>query len=332
MVYASGASDLRTNLLEQVDTKANLAVAIALNNNGESTAKIWGLLVAHQCSQDRQWQPDEIEMLNEVSVQLAIAIQQAELLAKTQAALEKEKQLNALKSQIVATVSHEYRTPLAAILAAASTLNQNGDKLDKSKQQRFLQMIEDKARHLSKLVGDMLLVNQIELDKTKFKPVPLDLLQFFAEMMEEVRLSAGDRHEFSFQVTGNLQGFWGDRGLLRLILDNLMSNAIKYSPNGCRVEVHLIGNNSQTSFSVKDEGIGIPSEDLVNLFRSFHRGSNVGTIPGTGLGLAIAKACVALHGGEIAMSSEEGIGTQVTVSLPKRPLPSGSTQLNIKSQ
>jgi signal transduction histidine kinase/CheY-like chemotaxis protein len=318
-VYTAGSIDGCHNLLEQIDNRANLAVPIVLNSNGESTTKIWGLLIAHQCTGEREWQLDEREMLDELAVQLAIAIQQAELLAMTQAALEKEKQLNALKSQIVATVSHEYRTPLAAILAAASTVNQHSDKLDRSKQERFLQIIEDKARHLSRLVDDMILVNKIELDKAKFKPVPLDLLQFFAEIVEEARLKAGDRGQLSFKVTGNLEGFWGDRGLLRPIADNLISNAIKYSLDRFHVEVRLMGNDSKASFSIQDRGIGIPNDDLAKLFQLFHRGSNVGTIPGTGLGLAIVKACVELHGGEIALSSKAGGGTQAIVSLPKRP-------------
>jgi signal transduction histidine kinase/FixJ family two-component response regulator len=305
------------SLKEQFNTKANLVVPIDLSNNGNPTPKLWGLLIAHHNSGERQWQTDDAEMLNEVSVQLAIAIQQAELLAQTQAALIKEKQLNAFKSQIIATVSHEYRTPLTSILAAASTLVKHSQQLDESKQQRFLGIIEQKARYMSKLVDNMLLVNQLELEKPKFKPIPLDLLQFFSDLIEQERQTAGDRHELIFQITGNNQGFWGDRGLLQQIFINLMSNAIKYSPDGGSVEFHLIGKESQVIFYIKDQGIGIPMADQENLFQSFSRGSNVDTIPGTGLGLAIAKACVELHGGNITLSSEVGQGTQVAVSLPK---------------
>lgn len=317
-VYAADSNDGYANLLEQTENTANLVVPIAPNSNGDSAAKIWGLLVAHQCAGERQWQADEVEMLHEVSVQLAIAIQQAELLNVTQAALAKEKQLSSFKSQIVATVSHEYRTPLASILAAASTLKQHGDKLDESKQEKFLQIIEEKARQMSKLVDDMLLVNKIELDKTKFKPVEIDLLQFLEEQIAEIRLTESDPHKLSFKVRGNTQGFWGDRGLLRLILDNLISNALKYSPNGSNVEVNLIGKDSRAIFSVKDRGIGIPKDELANLFQCFYRASNVGTIPGTGLGLAIVKACVDLHGGEINLDTKLERGTKVTVTLPKK--------------
>jgi signal transduction histidine kinase/DNA-binding NarL/FixJ family response regulator len=305
------------SLKEQFNTKANIVVPINVSSNGNPTPKLWGLLIAHHNSGEREWQTDDVEMLNEVSVQLAIAIQQAELLAQTQAALTKEKQLNAFKSQIIATVSHEYRTPLTSILAAASTLKKHSQQLDESKQQRFLGIIEQKTRYMSKLVDNMLLVNQFELEKPQFKPIPLDLLQFFADLIEQERETAGDRHEFIFQVTGNNQGFWGDRGLLQQIFINLISNAIKYSPDGGTVEFHLIGKESQVIFYIKDQGIGIPMADQENLFQSFSRGSNVDTIPGTGLGLAIAKACVELHGGNITLSSEVGQGTKVTVTLPK---------------
>ncbi|WP_442946559.1 response regulator [Nostoc sp. 'Peltigera malacea cyanobiont' DB3992] len=167
------------SLKEQFNTKANLVVPINLSNNGNPTPKLWGLLIAHHNSGERHWQTDDAEMLNEVSVQLAIAIQQAELLAQTQAALAKEKQLNVFKSQIITTVSHEYRTPLTSILAAASTLVKHSQQLDESKQERFLGIIEQKARYMSKLVDNMLLVNQLELEKPKFKPISVDLLQFF---------------------------------------------------------------------------------------------------------------------------------------------------------
>ncbi|MBN3921768.1 ATP-binding protein [Nostoc sp. NMS4] len=305
------------SLKEQFNTQANLVVPINLSNNGNPTPKLWGLLIAHHNSGELHWQTDDAEMLNEVSVQLAIAIQQAELLAQTQAALAKEKQLNVFKSQIITTVSHEYRTPLTSILAAASTLVKHSQQLDESKQERFLGMIEQKARYMSKLVDNMLLVNQLELEKPKFQPILVDLLQFFSDLLEQERETVGDRHELIFKVTGNHHGFWGDRGLLQQIFINLMSNAIKYSPDGGSVEFHLIGNESEAIFYIQDRGIGIPMADQENLFQSFSRGSNVDTIPGTGLGLAIAKACVELHDGNISLWSQVGQGTKVTVSLPK---------------
>ncbi|WGV27747.1 hybrid sensor histidine kinase/response regulator [Halotia branconii] len=316
-IYEVGLSNCVT-LKEQFNTEANLVVPINISNNGNPTPKLWGLLVAQHSLGERQWQHDDVDMLYEVSIQLAIAIQQAELLAQTQAALVKEQQLNIFRSQIIGTVSHECRTPLTSILAAASTLVNHSQQLDESRQQRFLGIIEHKARYMSKLVDDMLLVNQFELDNTKFKPVPLDLLQFFSELIEQERETVDEHHELIFQVTGNTKGFWGDRGLLQQIFVNLMSNAIKYSPDGGAIKFHLIGKESQVVFSIQDQGIGIPIADQKNLFQSFSRASNVDTIPGTGLGLAISKACVDLHGGNITLYSQVGQGTKFIVSLPKR--------------
>lgn len=317
-VYQAGISYTCTGTLDILNTQANLVVAITLPANGKPNEQPWGLLIAHQCGLERKWQTDEREMLAELSVQLAIAIGQAELLAQTQAALSKERQLNNFKSQIVATVSHEYRTPLTSILTAASTVKQHGSKLDAGRQQKFLEIIEDKARYLSKIIDDMLLVNQIELDKTKFKPINLDLQQFFSDLIEEQRLTIVKNHKLIFKIAGNHHNFLGDKGLLRQIFVNLISNAVKYSPNGGNVEFYLQSQDSQILFCVKDEGIGIPTEDKEKLFQSFSRASNVDTIPGTGLGLVITKACVELHGGEISLESQLGIGTTVTVCLPKR--------------
>lgn len=259
-------------------------------------------------------------VLNQTRERQRLIIQQAELLAQTQAALMREQKLNAFKSQILTTVSYEYRTPLASILAAASTLKQHGDKLDESKHHRLLQIIEQKARQMGKLVDDLLVFQQFELSKGQFKPQPLDLCHFFSDLIEEQREKLSDRHQLIYKMVGNHKGFWGDGLLLRQIFVNLMSNAIKYSPDGGNIEFHLIGNDSQIIFYVKDQGIGIPIEDQENLFQALRRGSNVDTIPGTGLGLAIANACVELHRGDITLESQLGKGTRVTVTLPKRPL------------
>lgn len=101
-----------------------------------------------------------------------------------------------------------------------------------------------------------------------------------------------------------------------IVLTNLISNAIKYSPSGSTIHFHLNCQDNQAIFQIKDKGIGIPKKDQIHLFETFFRGSNVGKIPGTGLGLAIVKRCVDLHRGYIQVESEEGIGTTVTVTLP----------------
>jgi signal transduction histidine kinase len=302
------------DLLQQFEVKAHLVVPIVLSDRTTS----WGLLIAHQCGSERDWMPDEVDLLRQLSVQLAIAIQQAELLLQTQTALKKEKEVNVFRSNIITTVSHEYRTPLTTILAAASTLKQHHDRLSLEKREQFLGLIEQKARHMARMVDDMLLVQTLNLSQGQFQPTPMDLLQFCADLIEEQQSATDDRHQLSFRITGNPKGFWGDRRLLRQILNPLMSNAIKYSPAGGKVELHLKVEPSQVQFLIHDEGIGIPDDDRAALFDAFSRGSNIETLPGTGLGLAIAKACAELHKGTIAIVPEQKQGSTFKVTLPLR--------------
>ncbi|MBW4520195.1 MAG: response regulator [Scytolyngbya sp. HA4215-MV1] len=286
---------------------------------------LWGLLVAEPGASHRQWQTDEVEMLEQLADHLAIAIQQTEQFTQALAILETERQLNAFKTQFVATVSREYRAPLASILAAASTLKQHGKQLDSTKYQRFLQLIEEKARQMSLLVEELLVLETFESGKAAFTPLPFEVLQFFSDIIEEQRQLLSDRtpvdsavhHELIFKISGNTRNFRGDQHLLRQILINLLSNAIKFSPLGGNIEVHLMGTESHLQFEVKDQGIGMALAEQTTLFQAFNRGSNVSAIVGHGLGLAIVKLCVDLHDGEVAIQSQPGRGTTVIVTLPK---------------
>jgi signal transduction histidine kinase/CheY-like chemotaxis protein len=302
--------------LQESEKGTDLVVPITLSLKNDC-AKVWGVLVAYQRAAKHQWQTDETDILKELAIHLAIAIQQAELLAQTRSSLEKERELTAFKSQIITTVSHEYQSPLAAILAAASTLKTHAKTLSLAMQQRCLTIIEQKTRHLSALVEDMLIMNKADQVGTPFQPIPLNLGQFLASLVEEQRLAATIHHQISLDVVGKVEEFWGDRGILRHIFVNLLSNAVKYSPQGGKITVRLLEKETHFLCHIQDQGIGIPWEDQGRLFRSFSRGSNVGTIPGTGLGLAIARSCVSLHGGEISLESQVDRGTKVSVRLPK---------------
>lgn len=318
-IYAAGLDPCHLELLEQFEVQASLVTPILIRGEHPETNHLWGLLAAHQCITTRQWQLDEIQILDELSVHLAIAIQQAELLAQTQAALAQEKALNAFKSQIIATVSHEYNAPLTAIQTAAATLKAHYANLDTPMRERFLGTIEQKSKHMSELVSDMLVVNQAELNKLKLQPVAFDLETFLARLIAEQEMLATVQHHLTLRVRGDLEGFVGDRGLLRQVFVNLLSNAIKYSPAGGDVRAQLIGETSSITCQVKDEGIGILEPDQAHLFQPFSRGSNVGTITGTGLGLHIAKIAVELHSGTIHFVSQVDKGTLFTVRLPKQP-------------
>jgi signal transduction histidine kinase/DNA-binding NarL/FixJ family response regulator len=316
-IYEAELDPCHVALLEEFQVKSSLVIPILIGGERQSPVKLWGLLVAHHCSRQHRWEWDEVQMMDALSVHISIAIRHAELLAQTQSALEQEKSLTAFKSQIIATVSHEYNSPLGAIQLATETLRDSYDKLDASTRELFFEIIEKKSKHLSTLVNDMLLANRAELSAISLNPIAVDLEEFLASLIAEHQLIGTKQHSLVLKVQGNLEGFTGDYELLKKLFGNLVSNAIKYSPEGGRVSILLSGESTQVVCHITDQGIGIPAADQTKLFQPFNRATNVGGITGTGLGLHIVKIAVELHGGTIRLESQEGQGTCFIVTLPK---------------
>ena len=229
-------------------------------------------------------------------------------------ALEKEKELGELKSRFVTMASHEFRTPLATILSSTDILERYSHKLTEEKKLNHLQRIQLTVKHMTGLLNDVLLIGKAEAGKLEFQPQQLNLVQFCRDLVEEIQLTA-NQHIIAFCTQEQSTNAYLDEKLLRHILCNLLSNAIKYSPQGGTVHFDLVCKQGKAIFQVRDEGIGIPEADQAQLFNSFYRASNVGTISGTGLGLAIVKKFVDLHGGQIAIESQVGIGTTFTVTF-----------------
>jgi signal transduction histidine kinase/DNA-binding NarL/FixJ family response regulator len=317
-IVTAGLTQCHQELLEQFEVKAALIVPMLLSDYQTQTTELWGLLVAHQCSGPRLWSPEEIETLEELSGHLTLAIQHAELLAQTQSALVKEQQLNRFKSQMMAMVSHEYQSPLAAIQTAASTFNTHQGKLNKVQQQRLMTIIEEKTRHLSGMVSKLLLVNQMELQKIHFHSISFDLKQFLEKIVEDHQQIAGEDYRIFFTARGKDFPYSGDLTLLRQAFDNILANAVKYSPDGGSISIHLQATKSALMVDITDEGIGIPPTEIDALCQSFSRASNVSHIPGIGLGLVIVKTAIELHGGQLHLESPvaNGQGTKVRVVFP----------------
>jgi PAS domain S-box-containing protein len=231
-------------------------------------------------------------------------------------ALEQEKELNELKSRFINMASHEFRTPLSTILSSADLLEYYIEEGTADKQLEHIHRIQSACMTMSELLSDILVIGRAEAGKLEFKPSPLDLVYFCGDLMEEMKLSVDCKHQLTFVNQAPYVSAYMDEKLLRHILTNLLSNAIKYSPTGGKIQLKLMCQNEAAIFQIQDEGIGIPSEDQPYVFESFHRAKNVGYIPGTGLGLAIVKRSVDLHGGQIAIASEVGVSTTVTVTLP----------------
>ena len=232
------------------------------------------------------------------------------------AALEKEKELNELKSKFVSTVSHEFRTPLTSILASSELLQRYYFKWDDEKKLSTLRRIEKSVEYMNEMINDVLTINRADSGRTEFNPAPIDLVELSRDIFEEVKLSALPSHKFEFNYDIQCRNVIADEKLLRTIIVNLLSNSIKYSPKGGNINLS-IRKNGGIAINIKDEGIGISDEDQEKLFQPFFRGRNIENIPGTGLGLSILLRAVQLHKGDISFNSEIGKGTNFIIKLPE---------------
>ncbi len=256
----------------------------------------------------------------ELQVRLEILLRIRQFSLDLQIANEKLQEMNRLKSQFVSMVSHEFRNPLSAVSGFVQLLERQGDKLAPEKKASYFQLMRESLKRLTSLVDDVLIIGRVGVGKLRYSPAPLELEKFCRSLIEEIKFSRETQHQINFVVeigdTRKPPQIQMDSNLLRHILVNLLENAIKYSPEGEIVSLTLAYQDNYAIFQIKDSGIGIPSQEQTQLFDSFYRATNVGQIPGTGLGLAIVKQCVDLHGGEIAVTSEEGKGTIFIVTLP----------------
>jgi signal transduction histidine kinase len=235
---------------------------------------------------------------------------------RTRQALAKEQELNELKSNFVAMVSHEFRTPMTTIRTSVDILEYNSDKLTDERRTKYFDRIQNAINQMLQLLDEVLFLSKTEAAKLEYKPAPVNLENFCSELTDIIQLSVGSQHNIIFTFQGESAQACMDEDLLNCIFTNLLSNAIKYSPPNSTIWFDLICKDGLATFQVRDEGLGIPLKDQARLFQTFYRASNVGVVQGTGLGLSIVKKCVDLHGGHIQLESEQDAGTTVIVTLP----------------
>ncbi len=258
------------------------------------------------------------------TIEIALSRYHAEI--TIQLALAKEKELNRIKSRLVSVVSHEFRNPLNAIAFSSELLERYDTELSPERKQGYLKRIQLSVKRMTHLLDDVLTIGETESGNLPFNPQPVDLLQLCKDLIEELQLGRASPHcpiHFIHKNTdflGSESSYFPflDEKLLRYILVNLLTNAVKYSPQGKGIDFSLTCDHEAVVFKIQDYGIGIPTADQSRLFDSFYRASNVKTIPGTGLGLSIVKQCVDLHRGTIALVSEVEKGTSFTVTLPSK--------------
>ncbi|HVU15215.1 MAG TPA: PAS domain S-box protein [Phototrophicaceae bacterium] len=239
-----------------------------------------------------------------------------QLEASLRTALAKEKELNELKTSFTSIVSHEFRTPLAVILSSTDLLSSFGERMDQNRRQEKLTNITRQVKRLIQLLDDVLMITRSESTGFAYKPITLDLVALSEEIIDEVRMSYRQDIIIEFTPQGDCRSSQADEFLFSHILQNLASNAVKYSRAGGIVRVHLTCTPDEVRLQVQDQGIGIPVEHQSRLFQAFRRATNVGQIKGTGIGLTIVKRAVDACGGKIEFESAEGQGTTFVVTLP----------------
>lgn len=234
----------------------------------------------------------------------------------TQAAVQRQQRLNELRSRFIAMTSHEFRTPLATILSAQDLLQSYSHRLPAEQKTELFDMIRSGVNRMTRMLERILLLGQAEAHMLEFKPQVINLSELCQELVAGAKnQQPNSRCKVMLECALGLADRLFDENLLRHILGNLLSNAVKYSPENGAVHMTVYAEGAQTVFEVRDQGIGIPDDEVDDLFESFQRASNVGAIQGTGLGLAIVKQSVELHGGTIEVASRLGQGTCFTVRL-----------------
>lgn len=261
----------------------------------------------------------ELKKLN-TGLEEIVAERTAELKNKNkqlEVALNREKEVSEFKSRIVTTISHEFRTPMTTIMSSAELMERliNKDQ-PKEKVFRHTNLIKQSVAELIELLNDVLLVEKFDSGKYEVNIKPLDLDAYFKDLTFKTEIGIGRSHQFIANIDDDLGTSKTDKKLLGHILNNLLSNAFKYSDSNSKVELNIEKNDTSFNIKVIDEGMGMNEETVSMIFDSFYRAKNVTNIEGTGMGLSILNNSIKMLKGEIKAESELGKGSTFFVKLP----------------
>lgn len=286
-------------------------------------ADMLGVIIAQRRHAGHRWSHAEVDMVESIAADLGRGLNQARLYERENRLVEELKELNRAKSDFFATISHELRSPLTTIEGYVEMLG-DGDAGEITPQQRkMLDTIGRNSVRLRQLIEDLFTLSKVESGAVAKVMRPVDMDEMIAHAVDSVRPSVtAGQLTLTYRPPDGELAVDGDAGQLNQVMVNLLANAVKYTPPGGRIDVTACADERTAVVSVRDTGIGIPQHDQQNLFTRFFRASNATAhgIPGTGLGLAIIQKIVSQHGGDIALESQEGAGTAVTVKLPLIPV------------
>jgi two-component system sensor histidine kinase/response regulator len=334
------------DFLKRLQVRAKLVVPVLVQ------ARLWGLLIAHQCSQPREWQESDVSFVQQIAEHLAVAIAQAQLYQQLQQqtqtleyevdqrtqelrdALVVAQSANQAKTEFLATMSHELRTPLTCVIGMSSTLLRWSLGPLNEKQRTYLQTIHDNGEHLLDLINDILDLSRVESGKAALSIGEFSIASLAHQSLQMLADKAKSRNinlRAQFKIPPGSDRFLADARRLKQILFNLLSNAIKFTPAGGQVILRVWLEPNSVVFQVEDTGIGIPKAKQSLLFQKFQQldTSYRRAYEGTGLGLALVKHFVEMHRGWIDVRSEEGQGSIFTVEIPQQVVNPTNTALGL---
>ncbi len=286
-------------------------VAIPANAGGRTQAVLWVR------SRGRPL-PDDDEKDIAFMVRAAGDALESVRLFQEAAQVEALRELDRMKSELIATVSHELRTPLVSIKGFAETLRNDGD-VDVVTRREFLDDIIDESNHLEELINNLLDMSRIEAGMLRIQPQPIKLANLASRVVGKLRQRAAkEGHMLQLNVAPDLPLVHADAGRLEQVLRNLIENALKYSPEGGRIVLYATRDGDMVKVSVRDHGIGIAPEHAERIFDRFYRVDNSMTrgTSGTGIGLSICRGLIEAHGGRIWVESVPGKGSTFHFTVP----------------
>lgn len=333
-----GNRECLLEFLRKASIRSKLVVPILVHE------AVWGFLIAHDCHEPRQWTLEEQDFLKNIAEHLSIAISQAQLYAQLQQqkqtlekrVVERTQELqdamlsaqlaNRAKSEFLASVSHEFRTPLTCIIGMSTTLLRWTDTLLEPRQKNFLETIRESGETLLDLINNILTLSNLEAGKTILELAEFSLSLMAQQVLNEIRDRASSNQvELHFEIQlddAQSDRFVADPRRVKQILLNVLGNGIKFTPNGGSVRLRVIKQRDLAIFQVQDTGIGISDQHRSMLFQTFQQidSSYQREYGGTGLGLSLTKHLVELHGGWIEVESTVGVGSIFTIGLPSQTL------------
>jgi two-component system sensor histidine kinase KdpD len=284
-----------------------------------ANAQVLGVLEVTSRGRTGSFTSEDEQILSSFADQVALAMERTRLNEEATRA-EALEQSNELKSSLLAAVSHDLRTPLAAIKASSSALIDPSMKWDDDVRNELLRAIDEETDRLTNMVSNLLDLSRIEGGALRPDKDWQDVHELVRDVLNRTARQT-EGHQVSVQIEEDLPVIFLDYVEIAQVLINLIGNAAKYSPPGSSIEIAASRKDDTIRFSVTDNGPGIPPSRLPHIFETFYRAQDTGTVSGSGIGLAICRGLVEAHGGSIRAWSEPGVGTTITFDLPIDPQP-----------